>query len=154
MKSFVKCLEFGKIIQNKREDIMNIKKKFALILTLCICAAVNLMAQKPADMAGTWAGPATLEGMAESNEFILVLELKEGNLTGHLTDQYGTVSETPIDKIVLENGVFSFSVVGSGPGGEEITLLLKMNVEGESMQGTLEIADMGMNGAWEATKQK
>ena len=61
---------------------------------------------------------------------------------------------TPIDKIKLENGVFSFSVVGNGPSGEEITMLLKMNVDGEAMEGTLEIEEMGMNGTWEATKQK
>jgi hypothetical protein len=105
-------------------------------------------------MVGTWVGPATLEGMGGTNEFVLVMEMKGENLSGHLTDQYGTVSETPIDKIKLENGVFSFSVVGTGPDGSEITLLLKMNVEGESMEGTLEIEEMGMNGTWEATKQK
>jgi len=133
---------------------MKIRTRLALILALGVCLAVSLMAQKPADMVGTWVGPATLEGMGGSNEFVLVMEMKDGNLAGHLTDQYGTVSETPIDKIKLENGVFSFSAVGNGPGGEEITLLLKMNVEGESMEGTLEIAEMGMNGTWEATKQK
>jgi hypothetical protein len=115
---------------------------------------VNLAAQKPEAMVGTWVGLATLEGMAESNEFVLVLELKEGNLVGHLTDQYGTMNESPIDEITLEGGVFSFSVKGMGPGGQEITLILKMNVDGDSMEGTLEIADMGMNGTWEATKQK
>lgn len=133
---------------------MKTRLRLALILALGLCLTINLMAQKSADMVGTWVGPATLEGMDDSNEFVLVMELKEGNLAGHLTDQYGTVSETPIDKIKLENGVFSFSVVGMGPGGEEITLLLKMNVDGESMEGTLEIENMGMNGAWEATKQK
>ena len=46
---------------------------------------------------------------------------------------------------------FGYSV---GPGGQEMTLIFKMNVDGDSMEGTLEIADMGMNGTWEATKQK
>jgi hypothetical protein len=112
------------------------------------------MAQKPADMAGTWVGLATLEGMADPNEFTLVMEMKDGKLAGHMTDQYESMSESPIDEIKLESGVFSFSVLATGPGGEEIKLVLKMNVEGDSMKGTLEIPDMGMNGAWEATKQK
>lgn len=133
---------------------MKFKTRLTLILALGLCLTLNLTAQKPADMAGTWVGLATLEGMGGTNEFVLVMEMKEGNLAGHLTDQYGTVSETPIDKIKLENGVFSFSAVGNGPDGGEITLLLKMNVEGESMEGTLEIEEMGMNGTWEATKQK
>ena len=133
---------------------MKFKTRLTLILALGLCLTLNLTAQKPADMAGTWVGLATLEGMGGTNEFVLVMEMKEGNLAGHLTDQYGTVSETPIDKIKLDNGVFSFSVVGNGPSGEEITMLLKINVDGEAMEGTLEIEEMGMNGTWEATKQK
>jgi hypothetical protein len=133
---------------------MKIKKRFALILALGICVVANMMAQKSADMAGTWVGLATLEGMDEPNEFTLVLELKEGKLAGHMTDQYGSMTQASIDEIKLEEGVFSFSVVATGPGGEGLTLVLKMNVEGDSMKGTLEIPDMGMNGTWEATKQK
>ena len=125
---------------------MKIKTRLALILALGVCLTINLTAQKPADMAGTWIGLATLEGMAEANELVLVLELKEGNLAGHMTNQFGTVIETPIDEIKLEEGVFSFSVKGMGPGGQEITLILKMNIDGDSMEGTLEIANMGMNG--------
>lgn len=133
---------------------MKTKKKLGLFLALGLFAALNLTAQKPTDMVGTWMGPATLEGMAESNDFILVLELKEGKLSGHMTDQYGTMNESPIEEIKLEEGVFSFTVKGTGPGGQGITLILKMNVDGDSMEGTLEIADMGMNGTWEAKKQK
>jgi len=133
---------------------MKLKTRLALILALGLCLTINLTAQKPADMEGTWIGLATLEGMADPNEFVLVLKLKEGNLAGHMTDQYGSMSESPIDEIKLEKGVFSFSVKAMGPGGQEMKLILKMNVDEDSMDGTLEIADMGMNGTWEATKQK
>ena len=128
--------------------------RLALILALGFCLTVNLMAQKPEDMVGTWVGLATLEGMAEPNEFVLVMEMKEGNLAGHLTDQYGTLNEAPIDEIELGEGIFSFSVVGTAPGGQEFNMVLKMNVDDDSMEGTLEIEEMGMNGTWEATKQK
>ena len=128
--------------------------RLALILALGFCLTVNLMAQKPEDMVGTWVGLATLEGMAEPNEFVLVMEMKEGNLAGHLTDQYGTLNEAPIDEIELGEEIFSFSVVGTAPGGQEFTMVLKMNVDDDSMEGTLEIEEMGMNGTWEATKQK
>ena len=133
---------------------MKFKPKTTLILLMGMCLAVNLMAQKPADMAGTWIGMATLEGMGEANELVLVLELKEGNIAGHMTDQYGTMSESPIGEAKLEGGVFSFSVKGMGPNGQQITLEFKMNVEGNSMEGTFEIGDMGMAGAWEAKKRE
>jgi len=133
---------------------MKFKTRFVLILALGVCLTVNLMAQKPADMAGTWTGMATLEGMDEPNELVLVLELKEGNLEGNMTDQFATINEAPIAEAKLEDGVFSFSVEGMGPGGQGITLTFKMNVDGDSMEGILEIPDMGMNGTWEATIQK
>ncbi len=132
---------------------MKIKTRWFLVLAVGLFAALNLTAQKPADVQGPWFGPATLEGMAEPNDFTMVLEMKEGKLTGHMTDQYSTMNETPIEEIKLEGGVFSFSVKAMGPGGQEITLVLKMNIEGDSMKGTLEIPEMGMNGAWEASKQ-
>jgi hypothetical protein len=133
---------------------MKMKTRFGLILALGLVAALPLTAQKPADMQGTWSGPATLEGMSDSNDFTLVLELKEGKLEGRISDQYNTLSDSPIDEIKLETEEFSFSVMGMGPGGQEIKLVLKMKIDGDSMKGTLEIPDMGMNGTWEATKQK
>ena len=50
--------------------------------------------------------------------------------------------------------MFGFSVKAVGPQGQEAKMVLKMEIDGDSMKGTLEIPDMGMNGAWEATKQK
>ena len=132
---------------------MKVKTRFSLILALGFFAALTVSAQKPADLEGTWLGPATLEGMSEPNDLTLVLEIKEGKLEGRITDQYGTMNDSPIDEIKLEAGEFSFSVMGMGPGGQEIKLVLKMKIEGDTMKGTLEIPDMGMNGTWEAAKQ-
>jgi hypothetical protein len=132
---------------------MKQKERLTLMLVLGLCLTVNLAAQKPADMVGTWVGLATLEGMGGPNEFTLVLEMKEGKIAGHITDQYNTMIEAPIDEIELGEGKFNFSVVGTGPGGQAITLVLKMNVDGDSMEGILEIPDMEMKGTWEASKQ-
>jgi hypothetical protein len=133
---------------------MKFMSKPTLILLLGLCLTINLSAQKAEDLVGTWTGLATLEGMTEPNEFVLVMEMEEGKLSGHMTDQYNTMNESPIDEIKLEGGVFSFSVIGAGPSGQEITLVLKMNIDGDYMKGTLEIPEVGMNGTWEASKQK
>jgi len=128
--------------------------RLALFLTVAIGVSFNLMAQKPADLVGTWVGLSTLEGMASANEITLVLEMKEGSLAGHMTDQFGFMSKTPIFEVKLEESVFSFSVIISGPSGKKATMVLKMNVERDSMKGTLEIPDIEMKGKWEATKKK
>jgi hypothetical protein len=134
---------------------MNINTRFALILVLGLCVCGHLAAQKPADMAGTWSGMATLDGEAEPNELTLVLELAEGKLKGHMTDQYETLTESPLTEIKLEGAVFSFSVKAMGPGGEELPITFKMDVDVKegAMKGILEIPDMGMSGTWEASKK-
>jgi hypothetical protein len=133
---------------------MKISTRLALILALGLFMSLNVMAQKPADLVGTWVGSATLEGMGDPNELTLVLELKEGNLTGHMSDQFETMLESPISEVELGEGVFKFSTYAMGPGGQNMTLIFKMKIDGDSMTGDLEIPDMGMKGAWEATKQK
>jgi hypothetical protein len=140
-------------MKTQKEEIMRLRTKFFLILSLGLCLSINLAAQKPADMVGTWVGMATLEGMDEPDEFTLVLEIEGESLKGHLTDQYGTLDEAPLEEIKLEDGKFSFSVKGTAPDGQEFTMVLDMDVEGDSMKGTLEIPGFG-TGAWEATKQK
>lgn len=127
--------------------------KLTLLAALMMFAGLSILAQKPADLVGTWIGTATLEGETEPNELTLVLTLEDGKLTGHMTDQYGTFNENPIEEVVLENGSFEFIIKAEAPQGM-LTIKFIMMVEGDSMEGTLEVEEMGAAGTWEATKQK
>lgn len=131
---------------------MKIKSRLSLILFLGFCVSMYLVAQKPADLEGTWVGLGNIEGM-DSNELTLVLILKEGELTGHMTGQYGTLNESPVSDVSLEDGIFKFQVLAMGPGGQDIAVTFAMKIDGDSMTGELEIPDMGIVGTWEATKQ-
>lgn len=113
-----------------------------------------LEAQKPADLVGTWSGLATLEGLDAPNELTLVLELKEGKLAGSMTDQYGTINQFPVSDVVLDNGTLSFVSPVVGPGGEQMSIKFKMTLSGDAMKGEIEVPEMNMKGAWEATKRK
>ena len=129
-------------------------KKLCILTVLIFVSGLGLNAQKPAELAGTWGGDATLDMEAEANFLTLTLELKEGKLSGHMTGEYGTLDASPLSEIRLEDSVFSFKVMAAGPGGGEIGITFKMKVSGDSMEGTLEIPDMGASGTWEAKKQK
>lgn len=109
--------------------------------------------QKPANLAGTWSGTATLEGVQSPNVLTLVLELKEGKLAGTMSDEYGTIDQFAISEITFENGVLSFTTPVRGPGGAEVTMKLKMTVTGNEMKGPIEIPDMGMSGVWAAQRK-
>ena len=73
-------------------------------------------------------------------------------LLGHMTDQYASMTESPISTVNLEADTFNFSVYAD-MGGEQFLMNLSMKVDGDSMKGKLEIPDMGMLGTWEASKQ-
>jgi hypothetical protein len=132
---------------------MKAKAKLTILVAVVMLAAISMYAQKPSDLVGTWVGEATVEGEPQPNELTLVLELKDGKLSGKMSDQYGTMNETQVDEISLEEGIFSFSVQAELPGGP-IKLAFQMKVTGDSMEGELTIPDMGMSGKWEATRQK
>ena len=89
---------------------MKIGAKLVGMVAFMIFMVMALSAQKPADMVGTWSGIAALDVTSEPNTLTLILELKEGKLAGHMTDQYGTMSQAPAVDITLDKDTFSFSV--------------------------------------------
>ena len=129
------------------------KTKWTLVIALLVLASFSLSAQKPADIVGTWEGEGTLEGEADSNILTLILKLEEGELVGHMTDQYGSMYETPIEEATFEDGTFSFSI-SADMGGNPMQVKFIMEVDGDSMEGKIELPDMGISGTWEATKEK
>ncbi|MGB7297626.1 MAG: hypothetical protein WBC70_18775 [Candidatus Aminicenantales bacterium] len=136
---------------------MRMVRKTTVVAAMAFWACLMLAAQQPSDMVGTWSGDATLEGMDEPNTLTLVLEMKEGKLAGHMTDQYEAI-DAHITDIVLEQGTFSFSVtvlygLMYGPDNQG-TAKFKMKVLENIMKGDLEIPEMNAKGAWQATKKK
>jgi len=130
------------------------KKYFAIpAILLFICAAVYSGApQGEVNLVGTWVGPASLEGQPE-NELTLVMVEKEGKLTGTVTGEYGTLLDTPLENIKLENNVFTFDIVINADGNE-IKAVFKMNVDGDKMEGEFDLPDMGAGGTWTADRAK
>jgi len=103
-------------------------------------------------LAGTWVGTANLEGTGGPNELTLVLTEKEGKYEGNITGEYGVLDAAPMKNAKLENGIFTFDLDLSTDGGD-FTLSFKMTVKGDSMSGSMNVEEMGMEGTWEAKKQ-
>ena len=132
---------------------MRLARRATAAAAMVLWVSLILAAQQPADLAGTWSGEATLEGMDEPNTLTLVLEMKEGKLAGHMTDQYGAI-DGDIADVVFEQGAFNFTVTALFGEGHQGTISFKMKVNGDSMKGEVEVPDMGAKGTWQATKQK
>ncbi len=132
---------------------MKLARKTMVVAAVALWMVMILSAQQPADLVGTWSGDATLEGMDEPNTLTLVLQMKEGKLAGHMTDQYGAI-DGDISNIVVEPGTFSFSVPVLFGQGNQGTINFKMKVLKNIMKGEIEIPEMSAKGTWQATKQK
>jgi len=132
---------------------MRLARRATAAAAMVLWVSMILAAQQPADLAGTWSGEATLEGMDEPNTLTLVLTLKEGKLAGHMTDQFGAI-DSDIKDVVLEQGAFNFSTPLNLPSGGQGTINFKMKVSGDAMKGEIEIPEMSAKGAWGASKQK
>ncbi|MGB2907425.1 MAG: hypothetical protein WBB73_09990 [Candidatus Aminicenantaceae bacterium] len=130
------------------------KTRWVLFVAMILLTGLSLSAQKPVDLVGTWGGDATLDSEAEANFLTLVLEMKDGELSGYMTGEYGTLNESSLNEIKLENDNFSFEVMAAGPGGGEVAIAFKLKVAGDTMEGSLEIPDMGASGKWEAIRKK
>jgi hypothetical protein len=128
-------------------------RKATVVAAMLLWVSMIMAAQQPTDLVGTWSGDATLEGMDEPNTLTLVLEMKEGKLAGHMTDQYEAV-DGDITNIVFEQGAFNFSAPVLYGQGSQGTIHFKMKVDGDTMKGEIEIPEMGAKGAWQATRQK
>jgi len=132
---------------------MILARKTAVVAALALWTSLFLASQQPADLVGTWSGEATLEGMSGTNTMTLVLELKEGKLVGRMNDQFGAV-DSEIKDVVLTQGAFNFSVATMLPQGGQGTVLFKMKLSGDAMNGEIEIPEMNAKGTWQATRQK
>ena len=118
-----------------------------------LLAGLALSAQQPSGLAGTWSGEATLEGQDGPNTLTLVLEMKEGKIAGHMTDQYGAI-DADIKDAVLEKDAFNFTVPVYLPDGGQGVINFRMKVSGDAMKGEIEVPEMAVKGTWEAAKQK
>ena len=132
---------------------MKLAKNGTMFAALAILASLFLAAQQPADLVGTWSGDATLEGMDEPNTLTLVLEMKEGKLAGHMSDQFGAI-DADIKNVVFEKDAFHFTVPVVLPQGAEGVITFKMKLLENLMKGEIEIPEMSAKGAWQATKEK
>lgn len=130
---------------------MKLVRKATVIAAMVFWVSMILAAQQPADLVGTWSGDATLEGMDEPNTLTLVLEVKEGKLAGHMTDQYEAI-DGDITNIVFEQDAFNFTAPVTLPQGGQGTINFKMKVSGDTMKGEIEIPEMSAKGTWQATK--
>ncbi len=127
----------------------------SLRLSFVALAALGLLALRAfaADPSGTWKWSVTGPD-GSSFETTLKLELKDGNLTGQYSNQFG---DTSIRNAKIKDDAIAFEVEREFDGNKFV-LKYQGKLEGDSIRGTIEFP--GMDGGeprkvdWDAKRAK
>jgi len=82
-----------------------------------------------------------------------VIEHKDGQITGTVTDELGFLDAAPIKNAKLEYNKLTMETTVVTPDGE-LLLKLQATVAGDKIEGTWEIPDTGETGEWKIEKKK
>ncbi|MDR3404571.1 MAG: hypothetical protein P4L99_18865 [Chthoniobacter sp.] len=97
-----------------------------------VAAATAAFAADPTDPSGTWKW--STKSSAGEIPTTLKLEWKDGKIAGTYSNQYG---DTAISNASLRDGVIMFEVVRD-LGGQKYVVKYHGNIEGDTIQGTIE----------------
>ncbi len=104
-------------------------------------------------IAGTWSAEISVD----TEIFVISITFRavDGNLEGTVSEPYGTFTDLPLAEIAFDGTVLSFHFnAPTPPDGMERTVNVKFTTVGESsMEGVLEVPDLGVFGSVRATKQ-
>lgn len=109
------------------------KIKRVLPLVCCLLGAALSMAQDKAELLGTWKGLVMLNNGAE-DKLTLVFEENEGQLVGHVTDEFGLLANAPMKEMTLDKGEITFRLEINDTTGK-ITIHLEGTIEDGVMEG-------------------
>ena len=128
-------------------------KLTALFLAI-ILSTGSVLSQDSKKLVGTWGGDATLQTQTMPNMLTMKITKKEDKLTGTMTDQYGTMTDAPLKEIKFKNDSLLFKIEIITPSGATFTLIFKMKITEDKMEGTLEIPEIQDTGTWTAARKE
>lgn len=126
-----------------------------LDLTLLGLSPAALRAQQPvsnAKIIGTW----DVEIMAEGQSYYLTLVLSEnqGQLEGKISEQSGMFTDAVLSSINFDAENLSFEFTGpTPPDGMQRVIQTALKLNGDVMEGSVTIPDLGIAAQAKATKR-
>ncbi|MFC1725295.1 hypothetical protein ACFL4T_06685 [candidate division KSB1 bacterium] len=125
-----------------------------LVLLSLILLTGTAFTQGKDKLIGTWEGEATLQSQPQPNTLTLKMEMIEEKLSGNISGQFGMLVNTPLNEIKFKNDSLSFKLELASPSGGTFTLVFKMEVKADEMEGELEVPELNDSGIWTAVKKK
>jgi len=103
------------------------------------------------DLSGTWVGETEVPDQG-TDEITLVLEKKEGEYTGTISDSLGMLQDVECEDIELKDNTLTLDFIFSD-GYDYMTVYITLTVEGDTMTGYWETED-GSTGSIKLEKEE
>lgn len=103
------------------------------------------------DLSGTWVGETEVPDQG-TDELTLVLEKKEGEYTGTISDSLGMLQDVECEDIELKDNTLTLNFTFSD-GYDYTTVYITLTVEGDTMTGYWETED-GSTGSIKLEKEE
>lgn len=103
------------------------------------------------DLSGTWVGETEVPDQG-TDELTLVLEKKEGEYTGTISDSLGMLQDVECEDIELKDNTLTLDFTFSD-GYDYTTVYITLTVEGDTMTGYWETED-GSTGSVKLEKEE
>jgi len=103
------------------------------------------------DLSGTWVGETEVPDQG-TDELTLILEKKEGEYTGTISDSLGMLDETECEDIEFKDNTLTSNFTFSD-GYDYTTVYITLTVEGDTMTGYWETED-GSTGSIKLEKEE
>ena len=103
------------------------------------------------DLSGTWVGETEVPDQG-TDEMTLVLEKKDGEYTGTISDSLGMLQDVECEDIELKDNTLTLDFIFSD-GYDYMTVYITLTVEGDTMTGYWETED-GSTGSIKLEKEE
>jgi len=129
------------------------RRSFSILLVLSLLFTIGIaFSQAKLDLTGTWEGSTYVEGPGFEMFFTMVLEHKDGVITGKLNDDMGYI-DSDITEVKLDGDVLTFEVVADSPEGE-ISMSFTMECSNSELKGEWDAGGGAAYGEWTAGKKR
>jgi len=128
----------------KRILILCIISTFAFSLFSC-----GIIFKRTQDISGTWKGTVIVASFPQEDKTTVVFKRDNSGYSGHITESFGYLNQTPLKDIKVKDNTVTFSFVIESRGVKINSIL---NIEGDRMTGTFETEDGTDSGTYDLKK--
>ena len=131
-------------------------KRCASLILMFFLFVLNsaFIQQKRPDYSGKWSGTAQTTEGDQASEITLEIKFEDGKYSGKVTDAFGFLSDTPMDKFTVKEDSISFTLKFITPNGMEASIVCAGTISRKEMKLVFEMPEMDRTGTMDLKREE